>query len=94
MTGNKALEALRRRLRHQLKDGVAEVAITAADLRTVLEELGRLAQSNDRLRRQNRRVRLKLQRAGLDDAADGAGDGEPADGGGEGDEAPAVDGED
>lgn len=67
MSGNKQLEALRKRLRHLLKDGSAEVAIAAQDLRTVLDELGRLSQSNDRLRRQNRRVRLKLQRAGLTD---------------------------
>lgn len=67
MSGNKQLEALRKRLRNLLKDGSAEVAIAAQDLRTVLDELGRLSQSNDRLRRQNRRVRLKLQRAGLTD---------------------------
>ena len=94
MTGNKALEALRRRLRHQLKDGVAEVAITAVDLRTVLEELGRLAQSNDRLRRQNRRVRLKLQRAGLDDAVDGAADGAEVEDDDAADGAPPSDGDD
>jgi hypothetical protein len=93
MTGNKALEALRRRLRHQLKDSTGEVAIAAADLRNVRDELGRLLQSNDRLRRQNRRVRLKLQRAGLDDAVDGVADGatDPADGD-PGDEAPSSDG--
>lgn len=81
MTSNKELEALRKRLRHQLRDGAAEVAIATGDLRTVLDELGRLQQSNDRLRRQNRRVRLKLQRAGLADddvATDGEGGGEGA----------------
>ena len=67
MTSNKDLETLRKRLRHQLSSAVAEVAVATADLRTMLDELGRLQQSNDRLRRQNRRVRLKLQRAGLAD---------------------------
>ncbi len=79
MTGHKDLEAVRKALRHQLRDGVAEIAVPAAELRLLLDEVGRLQQSNDRLRRQNRRVRLKLQRAGLADdeaAADGdAGDG-------------------
>lgn len=74
MTGHKELEAVRKELRHQLREGVSEVAVPAAELRLLLDELGRLQQSNDRLRRQNRRVRLKLQRAGLTDedaAADG-----------------------
>jgi len=79
MTGQKELEAVRKALRHRLREGVAEVAVSAAELRLLLDEVGRLQQSNDRLRRQNRRVRLKLQRAGLADdesAADGdAGDG-------------------
>ncbi len=79
MTGHKELEAVRKALRHQLREGISEVAVPAAELRLLLDELGRLQQSNDRLRRQNRRVRLKLQRAGLADdeaAADGdAGDG-------------------
>lgn len=79
MTGHKELEAVRKALRHQLRDGTAEIAVPAAELRLLLDEVGRLQQSNDRLRRQNRRVRLKLQRAGLADdevAADGdAGDG-------------------
>lgn len=79
MTGHKDLEAVRKALRHQLRDGTAEIAVPAAELRLLLDEVGRLQQSNDRLRRQNRRVRLKLQRAGLADdevAADGdAGDG-------------------
>ncbi|MFN7590339.1 MAG: hypothetical protein ACK501_15960 [Planctomycetota bacterium] len=79
MTGHKELEAVRKALRHQLREGISEVAVPAAELRLLLDQLGRLQQSNDRLRRQNRRVRLKLQRAGLADdeaAADGdAGDG-------------------
>lgn len=73
MANGKELEVLRRKLRHKLDAATADVAVPAADLRTVLDELGRLQQSNDRLRRQNRRARLKLQRAGLaDDAVDPA----------------------
>jgi hypothetical protein len=89
---DKRLDALRKTLRAKLRDGDGvgdgerggDVAVPAADLRTLLDEVGRLQQSNDRLRRQNRRVRLRLQRAGLDDAdavdgdeprGDGAGDG-------------------
>lgn len=75
MTGHKELEAVRKALRHQLREGISEVAVPAAELRLLLDELGRLQQSNDRLRRQNRRVRLKLQRAGLaDDEAEADGD--------------------
>jgi hypothetical protein len=66
MSHERDLEALRRALRGKLADG-EQVAVASADLRRVLDELGRLQQSNDRLRRQNRRVRLRLQRAGLAD---------------------------
>ena len=76
MSQGKELEVLRRTLRSKLADG-ENVTVTATDLRRVLDELGRLQQSNDRLRRQNRRVRMKLQRAGLDE--DGAGDDAAAD---------------
>lgn len=75
MANGKELEVLRKKLRHKLDGASGDVPVPAADLRTVLDELGRLQQSNDRLRRQNRRARLKLQRAGIaDDAADAADD--------------------
>ncbi len=67
MTSAPDLDAVKKALRGKLRDADGEVAVSAADLRLVLEELGRLQQSNDRLRRQNRRVRLRLQRAGLAD---------------------------
>ena len=81
MSAANNLEAMRKTLRNQLRDGAASVAVPAAELRLLLDELGRLQQSNDRLRRQNRRVRLKLQRAGLaeDEAADGDVDGDGID---------------
>lgn len=84
MATDKELEALKKSLRHKLRDAGGDVAVAATDLRTVLDELGRLQQSNDRLRRQNRRVRLKLQRAGLadDGPADEGGAPEDADVGG------------
>ena len=71
MTG-KLDEARRKRLRRMLQDGAAQVAVQADDLRWLLDEVSRLQQSNDRLRRQNRRLRL---RAG--EEVDG-GDQEPA----------------
>jgi len=84
MPTDKELERLRKTLRHKLEGAGGDVTIAADDLRTVLGELGRLHQGNERLRRQNRRIRLKLQRAGLVDddvAADGAdGVDGPADG--------------
>ncbi len=77
------LEALRKALRTQLCDAAGDVAVPAADLRRLLDEIGRLQQSNDRLRRQNRRVRLRLQRAGIGEGdangATAAGDGGAAD---------------
>ncbi len=71
MTADSELDAMRKRLRARSRDG-GDVTIGSSDLRLLLDELGRLQQSNDRLRRQNRRVRLKLQRAGLDEPVDGA----------------------
>lgn len=74
MATDSDIDRLRRTLRARLKDG-GEVALAAADLRLLLDELGRLQQSNDRLRRQNRRVRQKLLRAGLAEEGDaGVGD--------------------
>lgn len=84
MTSDKQLESLRKTLRKKLLDASGEIPIAAADLRTVLDELGRLQQSNDRLRRQNRRVRLRLQRAGLDDAELGEAEPDGGDGAGDG----------
>lgn len=77
MPTDKELERLRKTLRHKLEGAGGDVTIAADDLRTVLGELGRLHQGNERLRRQNRRMCLKLQRAGLADdepAADGGED--------------------
>ena len=52
-------EARRKRLRRLLQDEPGQVAVDAADLRWLLDEVSRLQQGNDRLRRQNRRLRLK-----------------------------------
>jgi hypothetical protein len=68
MAANKPLEVLRKTLRNKLKDAGEAATVPSGDLRTVLDELGRLQQSNDRLRRQNRRLRLRLQAAGVTDA--------------------------
>ncbi len=72
MANDDDLERLRKAIRTKVREG-ADLLLNAADARLLLDELGRLQQSNDRLRRQNRRVRLRLQRAGLegDDATDG-----------------------
>jgi hypothetical protein len=54
------LAALQKELRARLRRGGEPVALTAAQCKLLLDELGRLGQSNERLRRQNRRVRLRL----------------------------------
>jgi hypothetical protein len=80
---------LRRQLRAQLRDGAESVAVTRKEAELLLDELGRLQQSNDRMRRQNRRLRKRLIAAGQDpDAILGEGEGE-----GEGDGAPAAEDE-
>ena len=79
MTHDSRLETLRKHLRAKLKTG-GEIQIAADDLRVLIDEIGRLQQSSDRLRRQNRRLRVKLQRAGLaDDEAAGGGEHEEQD---------------
>jgi TolA-binding protein len=65
-------DARRKNLRRKLKDGVEDVNVAAEDLRWLLDELSRQQQSNDRLRRQNRRMRVKAGGDGAEvaDAAD------------------------
>ena len=63
-------DARRKNLRRQLKDGVEEVTVAASNLRWVLDELSRVQQSNDRLRRQNRRLRLRAGAEAKDVHAD------------------------
>ena len=65
-------DARRKNLRRQLKDGVEEVTVAASNLRWVLDELSRVQQSNDRLRRQNRRLRLRAGAEAGDVNADAA----------------------
>lgn len=73
MTADKQSEARRKALRRLLRDDTARVEVATADLRWLLDEVGRLQQGNDRLRRQNRR--LRLQRGGAaGDAGEPAGD--------------------
>jgi predicted RNase H-like nuclease len=79
MGSAKDVERVRKALRAKLGSG-ADVVVAEAELRLLLDEVGRLMQSNDRLRRQNRRVRLKLQGAGIgDDEADTQGVEDPID---------------
>lgn len=64
------LDRLRTTLRSFLRknpDG-GEVVLTSAQVRLLVDEVGRVEQAGDRLRRQNRRLRLKLQRAGIAEA--------------------------
>ncbi|MCK5944321.1 MAG: hypothetical protein KAI24_20205 [Planctomycetes bacterium] len=56
---NKQDLARRKRLRRMLDGDRNEVAVAADDLRWLLDEASRLQQANDRLRRQNRRLRLR-----------------------------------
>jgi hypothetical protein len=70
-----------RRLLARLRRGAAgdeHGTWTAADARLLADELGRLLQSNERLRRQNRRLRLRLQRAAGGTAAVGGAMGDSA----------------
>lgn len=61
-------DARRKRLRRVLEDAGSEVQVSTVDLRWLLDEVGRLQQGNDRLRRQNRKLRLRSERSGGDDA--------------------------
>lgn len=66
-------DARRKNLRRLLKDDADVVSVAANDLRWLLDEASRVQQSNDRLRRQNRRLRLRAGDDGLqgDAALDG-----------------------
>ncbi|MCA8948267.1 MAG: hypothetical protein KDE27_02120 [Planctomycetes bacterium] len=69
MTGNEPRDDQRReRLRRKLGKSDGPVEVAAADLRWLLDEVSRLSQSNERLRRQNRKLRL---RRGADVDVDG-----------------------
>jgi hypothetical protein len=75
---NKQDEARRKRLRRLLKDEREQLTVAAEDLRWLLDEASRLQQANDRLRRQNRRLRLRHEReAGPDATSDDATDDAP-----------------
>lgn len=56
---NKQDDARRKRLRRLLKGEQEELSVDSEDLRWLLDEASRLQQANDRLRRQNRRLRLR-----------------------------------
>ena len=62
---NKQDDARRKRLRRlvQVEDGA--LTVSSVDLRWLLDEAARLQQANDRLRRQNRRLRLRRERDGM-----------------------------
>ena len=66
-------DARRKNLRRLLKDGAGDLSVSAEDLRWLLDETSRLQQSNDRLRRQNRRMRIKT---GGEVEVEGEGEGE------------------
>ena len=61
----------RKNLRRLLKDGAELLNVSAEDLRWLLDETSRLQQSNDRLRRQNRRMRIKVGSEDDANAVDG-----------------------
>ena len=52
-------EARRKRLRRLVKGDDQAIQVACEDLRWLLDETGRLQQANDRLRRQNKRFRLR-----------------------------------
>ena len=57
------LAPLLRQLRAHLQSGADTMTLPSAQVRLLADELGPLLQGNDRLRRQNRRLRRKLQAA-------------------------------
>jgi len=61
-----AIESLRKTLRKKAKAASGDMSVAARDVLAMLDEIGRLAQSNDRLRRQNKRLRTKARRAGIE----------------------------
>lgn len=63
MSTDRVADARRKALRSLAKAG-GQAAVGSDDLLWLLDECSRLQQSNDRLRRQNRRLRLRLQDAG------------------------------
>jgi hypothetical protein len=73
VTSDENDEARRKRLRRLLDGAGGKVAVDPGDLRWLLDEVSRLQQGNDRLRRQNRKLRLRRDR----DSADGDGDTPP-----------------
>jgi len=54
---NKQDEARRKRLRRLVRGEDQQVSVACEDLRWLLDETGRLQQANDRLRKQNKRLR-------------------------------------
>jgi|JRYL01.1.fsa_nt_gb hypothetical protein len=73
MSSDRVADARRRGLRSLAKAG-GQAAVASEDLLWLLDECSRLQQSNDRLRRQNRRLRLRLQDAGGEIEPELAGD--------------------
>jgi hypothetical protein len=73
MTGDDRLDSLRKRLRQVARAAEAagrNAAVSPAELLLVLDALGRAAQGGERLRRQNRRLRLRCQRLGIETDVD------------------------
>lgn len=62
---------LRRQVRAQLREGNETVTLSAAEAELLIDEVGRLQQANDRLRRQNKKLRKRLQGAGIDEPEEG-----------------------
>lgn len=56
---NKQDDARRKRLRRLVKGEDQVVQVASEDLRWLLDETGRLQQANDRLRKQNKRLRIR-----------------------------------
>lgn len=51
---------LRRQIRAQLRDGQDTITLSKSEAELLVDEVGRLQQANDRLRRQNKRLRKRL----------------------------------
>lgn len=65
------VEVLRKNLRIKARGGDAELRIATSDVLLLLDELGRAMQGAERLRRQNRRLRLRCKKLGIELEDDG-----------------------
>lgn len=70
MSESKAAELRRKALRNLVKAAAGNVTVPAAEVLWLLDDCSRLQQSSDRLRRQNRKLRLRAGEAAEPDSGE------------------------